>query len=98
MNKCANPFIILFEESLKSKGVDLKNTKISNWSKFLKLILSVDFYKTLAEYHVETVSSKKMRAIEKNFAETAKRLDEVAKFSTSLLKLVGWLQGKRIMK
>jgi len=92
---CAKPFIILFEDLLRAKGIDLKNTKVSSWQKLLKLIISADFFKIISEFQVEIIPYKKMRALEKYFADNTINPDEVAKFSVPLSKLMKWLQGKR---
>ena len=93
LNICSNPFLILFEENFKAKGIDPRNTKTSSWSKLLKFIMSTDFYKLLSEFQVETVAPKKIRMIESYLHEKLPSLDEVARFSTSLFKLISWLHG-----
>jgi hypothetical protein len=84
---------MLFEENFRAKGIDVRNQKISSWSKLLKFILTSDFYKLLSEFSVETVPARKIRFIETYFADRLPNLDEVLKFSNSLYKLMCWLQG-----
>jgi len=81
------------EDLLRLKNVDLKSTKISNWQKLFKLIISIDFFKAISEFQVEILPYRKMRVLEKFFADNTINMDEVAKFSTALFKLMNWIQG-----
>lgn len=94
LDACAIPFLILMEDLLRAKGVDLKSTKISPWTKLYKLILSPDFFKVISEFQVEILPYKKMRQLEQVFANNSINMDEVMKFSTSLSKLMNWFQGR----
>lgn len=85
------------EDLLRLKGVDLKSSKISNWQKLFKLILSIDFFKAISEFQVEILPYRRMRVLEKFFADNTINMDEVAKFSSSLLKLMNWIQGIRFL-
>jgi hypothetical protein len=87
------PFIILFEELFYAKKIDIKNSKISNWKNFTKLLLTTDFFKILSEYPVEVVPASKMKALEKFFDKAMPNLNEVQKTSIRLYRLLNWLQG-----
>lgn len=95
MDACAVPFIILFEDFMKMKGIDVRNIKVSNWKKLLKLIISIDFFKAISEFQVEILPYKKMRLLEKFFEDNTVTMEDIAKFSAPLSKLMNWLQGKR---
>jgi len=93
LDTCAIPFIILLEEQLLAKKVDVKSSKISSWTKFFKLLITGDFFKTISEFQVEILPYKKMRGLEKFFEDKIVDLNDVYKYSVPLSKLMNWLQG-----
>jgi hypothetical protein len=71
----------------------MKSIKFTPWRNFTKLCFTVDMYKVLSEFPVETASPSKIRELEFFFATKLSNLDHVAKLSAKLYKLMIWFEG-----
>jgi hypothetical protein len=78
---------------MKTKGIDPKTKNTSDWKKVMKLILTVDFHKVLTNFHVELVSSKKIRLIELIIFNANYDLQTINYFSPAVARMAKWLYG-----
>ena len=92
-NLCAYPFMIIFEDIFKSKGIEIKLNKYS-WANMLKVVISTDFYKLLSDYPVEVLEPKKVRQLEQFFDNNLTNQAEITKTSRALGRLITWARGK----